>query len=233
MAGARALVFGTFAANVLVGAAGCADVLGLDAYRDAISDAGGGPAPREAGGPLPMPAPPADAEAEAEAGSTLAPDRASCAAVGGELFGFDDGADGWHALHSGGTTAQSASFATNCADSLQITTRTDDWYGVDGTAAPLPIALAGIHKIDVDVTTTTLATNQAVALQVGADFHWCQTAYSHIDAGTSTTISVDVAGLLVAATCGNTVPADKSTVRGLWVFLGGGGVYYVDNVRTE
>ena len=99
--------------------------------------------------------------------------------------------------------------------------------------------LAGVSQILLDVTTTA-GTSQSVAVQVGSDFHWCQTDFGFQNGGTSSTITVDLARLLSSTSaCEGSLPADTSALRAIWVFFndggsgnGNGGVYYLDNVRT-
>jgi len=169
-------------------------------------------------------------------GPTVLTGPVSCAPgipVPGQLYGFEDGVDGWHALHGGGTVAPSGSFATSCSASLQVTTHLDDWYGVATPAPPLPFPMTGVHKLLLDVTSTNAGTMEAIAIQFGSDDHWCQSAFTHAGPGTTTTVSVDVGALLASpAACGSP-PSDPTSMRALWVFLSGGGVFYVDNVRTE
>jgi mannan endo-1,4-beta-mannosidase len=168
--------------------------------------------------------------------------RVTIAGVPGQLYDFEDGTDTWAPASfnaAAGTTAQSPIDATTCANSLQITaTSNGGWFGPSAGAAPLPLSLAGVQRVLLDITTTTVGTSQSVAVQVGSDFHWCQTDFGFIGGGTSTTVTVDLAALLQSTSaCGGTLPADTSKLEGLWVFFNGGGsgsggVFYLDNVRT-
>ena len=113
------------------------------------------------------------------------------------------------------------------------------WFGPAYNTPPLPLSLTGVSHILMDITTTNSGTSQSVAVQVGSDFHWCQTDFGFINSGTATTVNVDLASLLVSASaCGGTLPNDTSTLQGLWVFFndggsGNGGTFYLDNVRTQ
>jgi mannan endo-1,4-beta-mannosidase len=164
--------------------------------------------------------------------------------IPGELYNFEDGTDTWTAASfnaTAGTTAQSTTDPTSCTHSLQVTVPANagGWFGPAYNTPPLPLALTGVHDILMDITTTNAGTSQAVAVQVGSDFHWCQTNFGFINSGTSTTVTVDLASLLSStAACGGTLPKDTSTLQGLWVFFndggsGSGGVFYLDNVRTQ
>lgn len=166
------------------------------------------------------------------------------AGITGELYNFEDGTDTWTAasFNSGaGTTAQSTIDATSCTHSLQVTVPANQggWFGPAYNTPPLPLSLTGVSHILMDITTTNSGTSQSVAVQVGSDFHWCQTDFGFINSGTATTVNVDLASLLVSASaCGGTLPNDTSTLQGLWVFFndggsGNGGTFYLDNVRTQ
>ncbi len=155
----------------------------------------------------------------------------------GELYSFEDGTDTWAAasFNSGaGTTAQSTQFATNCTHSLQIAGTGGGWFGPSYGVPPLPLTLAGVSQILMDITTTTAGTSQSVALQVGSDYHWCQTDFGYINPTTSTTVTVDLATLFSSTSaCQGSLPADTSVLQGIWVFFSGGGTYYLDNVRWQ
>ncbi len=155
----------------------------------------------------------------------------------GELYNFEDGADTWTAASfnaGAGTTAQSTLFATNCTHSLQITTTGGGWFGPSYGVPPLPLPLSNVHQILMDITTTSAGTSEAVALQVGKDYHWCQTSFGYIQPNTSTTITVDLGTLLTStAACLGSLPVDTTVLQGMWVYFSGGGIYYLDNLRTQ
>lgn len=164
--------------------------------------------------------------------------------IPGELYDFEDSIDTWTAASfnaGAGTTAQSTNFATNCAHSLQITVPANagGWFGPSSSAPPLPLPLTGVGQVLMDITTTNAGTSQSVAVQVGNDFHWCQTNFGFINSNTSTTVTVDLPTLFSSTTaCLGSLPADTSALRALWVFFndggsGAGGTYYLDNVRTK
>jgi mannan endo-1,4-beta-mannosidase len=162
----------------------------------------------------------------------------------GELFNFEDGTDTWAAASfnpGAGTTAQSTIDATSCTHSLQVAATTNGgWFGPRISTPPLPLSLVNVHQILMDITTTTTGTSQAVAVQVGTDFHWCQTSFGFINANTSTTVSVDLASLFSSTTaCLGSLPQDTSSLQALWVFFNTGGSamptanFYLDNIRTQ
>lgn len=158
------------------------------------------------------------------------------APAGAAIYGFEDGADSWAAASfnaGAGTTVQSTSFATEGTHSLRIdASAAGGWFG-PAPVPPLPLALAGVGHMLFDITTTTAGTSQSVALQVGSDFHWCQTDFGFINANTSTTVDVNLATLFASTTgCLGSLPADTSSAQAIWVFFNGGGTSYLDNVRT-
>jgi mannan endo-1,4-beta-mannosidase len=176
--------------------------------------------------------------------STPADIVTSVAGIPGSLYSFEDGTDSWTAASfnaAAGTTAPGTLGVTSCSQSLQVTIPPNNfgWFGPsDISTPPLPLALDGVGQILMDITTTSAGTSQSVAVQVGNDFHWCQTDSGFLNAGTSSTVTVNLASLLSSASaCGGSLPASTSTLRAIWVFFsdggsGAGGVYYLDNVRT-
>jgi mannan endo-1,4-beta-mannosidase len=154
------------------------------------------------------------------------------------LYSFEDGAQTWVAATfsaNAGTTAQSTNFPTGGAHSLEVSaTASGGWFG-PALAPPLPLSLtASIHRVLLDITTTAAGTAQSVALQVGSDFHWCQTDFGYINASTSSTVTVDLAALFASVSaCQGSLPVDTSRVQAIWVYFNGGTPSYLDNVRTE
>jgi mannan endo-1,4-beta-mannosidase len=156
--------------------------------------------------------------------------------IAGQLFNFEDGADAWMAAsyNSGaGSTAQSTTGATSCTHSLQINATGGGFFGPAYNTAPLPLSTSGIHQILLDITTTSTGTSQSVAVQFGKDYHYCNTPFSYINAGATSTITVDLKSLATAANCYGSAPADTSVIQDFFVYFSGGGTYYLDNVRTQ
>jgi mannan endo-1,4-beta-mannosidase len=157
--------------------------------------------------------------------------------IAGQLYNFEDGIDTWTAASfnaSAGSTAQSTLFPTSCTHSLQINSTGGGWFGPAQSTPPLPLSTAGVSNLIFDLTTTTAGTSQSVALQFGSDFHWCQTPFGFVNPTTSTTITVNLASLTSSTVnCLGSLPADTSSIQAIWVFFSGGGVYYIDNVRTQ
>jgi mannan endo-1,4-beta-mannosidase len=164
--------------------------------------------------------------------------------IPGQLYNFEDGTDTWTAASfnaAAGTSAQSTLDATSCTHSLQVTVPPNQggWFGPAYSTPPLPLTLTSITDILMDISTSNSGTSQSVAVQVGNDFHWCQTPFGFVSAGTSTTVTVNLTNLLTSASdCGGSLPRDTSTLQGLWIFFndggsGNGGTFYLDNVRSQ
>jgi len=167
--------------------------------------------------------------------------------IAGQLYDFEDGTETWQAASfnpDAGTTAQGNLYPTSCSHSLQITaTATRGWFGPQIAVPPLPVPLDGIHQILMDVTTTTPDTRQRVAVQVGNDFHWCQTDWGSLRASTdsepfTSTVVLELATLLNSVqACQGSLPTDSRTLRALWVAFDTGPAatadFYLDNVRTQ
>ena len=156
--------------------------------------------------------------------------------ITGELYSFEDGTDTWMAASynpGAGTIAQGTVGATSCTHSLQINATGGGFFGPAYNTTPLPLSTATVHSLLLDITTTTVGTSQSVAVQFGSDYHYCSTPFSYINAGTATTVTVNLQSLATPANCGGTAPADTSIIEGFFVYFSGGGTYYLDNVRTN
>ena len=158
--------------------------------------------------------------------------------IAGELYNFEDGVDTWAAASfnssPAGTVAQTTVDATSCTHSLQINATTNGgWFGPSYNTGPLPLSTSGITALLFDISTTNVGTSQSVAVQFGSDYHFCQTPFGYQNAGTSTTLVVNLKSLATAANCGGTAPVDTSVVQGMFVYFNGGGAFYLDNVRTQ
>jgi len=140
------------------------------------------------------------------------------------LYSFESGVEGWGpaSWDPQGTVAQSAVFQTEGASSLEVTTTGSGWFGLD---MPLSVDLSGKTNLKFDIQTTGAGTSMNVALKVGSSWTWCEGSWSWINPGTTTTVDVD----LTALPC----VADLNQTRAIFVFLNGGGVFYIDNVRAE
>ncbi len=143
---------------------------------------------------------------------------------------FETGVDGWHSINGmTATIAQTTAFHTDGSDGLSITTASgvSDWFGNNLSS---PLNLSGKTTLKVDLETTTAGTSTAIAVQSGSSYAWCQTmnwGYESAPGTITISIPLDPAQL----TCFN--PADFTSVRAVWVWISGGGTFYLDNVRAE
>ena len=153
------------------------------------------------------------------------------------LYNFSEGTDTWAAAASNadaGTTAQSTDNAANSATSLRIDATADGWFGPSDSSAQLPLSTSEVSKLIFDITTTSKETSFAVAVQVGSNYQWCQSAWDYIGSDQNKTITVDLSNLITSANaCGGSLPADSSTINGIWVYFSGGGSYYLNKVRVQ
>ncbi len=149
--------------------------------------------------------------------------------TGSELLeSFETGTDGWGPTGSAaGTVAQSTSFATDGAHSLQVNATAAGWFGV---TFPSAANLSGRPSLSIDIHTTTLGGGVGIAFQSGASYTWCQmTNWPTLSApGQSTvTLTLDQSQL----TCyGGT--ADFAQISTIYVYLSSTATYYLDNLRA-
>jgi hypothetical protein len=140
------------------------------------------------------------------------------------LYSFESSVEGWGpaSWDPHGSVAQSTAFHTDGANSLQVTTSGDGWFGVE----PVSVDLTGKNHLKFDLQTTGAGTSMSVALKIGSGWTWCQGPWGWVNAATTTTVDID----LLALPC-NT--ADLNQVHAIYVFLSGGSTFYIDNVRGE
>jgi alpha-galactosidase len=146
------------------------------------------------------------------------------------LFSFESGTDGFTIANpnDGGSAVASTVFHTEGEHGLEVfTPTTGNWYGRT-LSEPLDLTGTSMLKFDVQTTAATGTTGE-FALQVGADFTWCQGGlWAWTNPGSSRTITEKVS----AISCPAGVTLDLSQVRAVWIFLNGEDVY-VDNIRAE
>jgi alpha-galactosidase len=139
------------------------------------------------------------------------------------LFSFESGTDDFTIANpgDGGTVAQSATFHTDGAHGLAVTTPLGgNWCGARLATSML--------KVDVHAGPAAGTTGE-LAVQTGPGSSWCQgSRWAWVDTGTSRTISVTYAEL----DCPAGVTFDPGEVHAVWVFLNGGEAY-LDDVRVE
>jgi mannan endo-1,4-beta-mannosidase len=144
------------------------------------------------------------------------------------LFSFETGTEGWAVANwSGneGIVSQSADYHSDGNYSLKIDTAgvSGGWFGV--TFAP-SANLVGKTHLKLDIKTLAAGTSQNVAIQVGDSWEWCQSTWGWINAGTTTTVDIDLLNLSCSS-------PDLTKVQGMYVWFSGGGTFYMDNVRAE
>jgi hypothetical protein len=151
-----------------------------------------------------------------------------------DLFTFANGTDTWAVASSNaeaGTAVQGINEAG--APSLKIEAAADGWFGTSESLAPLPLSTDGVTKLLVNISTTSEATSQAIAVQVGSNYQWCQSSLGYIERDKTTTITVNLSRLISAKSCGGILPVDTSEIHGIWVFVNGGGSYYLNKVQVR
>lgn len=142
------------------------------------------------------------------------------------LYSFETGTEGWapgNWQSNAGTVAQSADFRTDGSYSLQVNAADGGWFGVE---IPTAIDLTGKTRFKYDLKTTNAGTSAMAALKLGDSWTWCQANGNYVGAGTTTTVDLDL------LTLGCSSP-DLSKLHGIYIWISGGGTFYIDNVRAE
>ncbi|MGI5242752.1 cellulase family glycosylhydrolase [Dactylosporangium sp. CA-139066] len=121
----------------------------------------------------------------------------------------------------------SANWQTNAGTvtGLHIDTADGGWFGV----SPLPASLdlSGRGTVKYDLTTGAAGTSTSLAVQTGDAWTWCQSTFGWVNAGTATTVSID---LTTAMSCDGAALAD---VRAYYLWFSGGGSFDIANLRAE
>lgn len=142
------------------------------------------------------------------------------------IASFETGTEGWAPASwqaNAGTVEQRAEYASDGSYSLKVTTADGGWFGVTFST---PLNLTGKTHLKFDVKTLAAGTSQNAAIQVGANWDWCQGTWGWINPDTTATTDIDLLNL------GCNSP-DLSQVRTLYIWFSGGGTFYLDNVRAE
>ncbi|HTJ37502.1 MAG TPA: cellulase family glycosylhydrolase [Dactylosporangium sp.] len=144
------------------------------------------------------------------------------------IAGFENGTDGfapgsWQA--NAGTVAQTADFHTQGGSGLRVTAADGGWFGI--APLPAPLDLHELGTVQYDLRTGSAGTSTSLAVQTGDAWTWCQSSFGWVDAGTSTTVSID---LTTAMSCDG---AALSDVRVVYLWVSGGGTFDIDNLRAE
>jgi mannan endo-1,4-beta-mannosidase len=140
------------------------------------------------------------------------------------LFSFETSTEGWAGASweaDPGTTTQSSFFHTDGSYGLQVNSN-NAWFTV--LLYP-PLDFTGRTKLKYDLKNIGPATSTSVAIQVGDGWTWCQSVWGSVNAGTETTMEIDLNNL------GCTNP-DFSKVQAINIWFSTG-VYYIDAVRVE
>ncbi len=145
------------------------------------------------------------------------------------LASFEDGTEGWAPGNwqpTAGTVEQSSDFASEGTHSLRFNAVDGGWLGVTFAA---PVNLTGKTRIKADIKTLGAGTSQAVSLQIGPSFEWCQGNFTFVNANSTATTDVDLIG---AFSCDiSTKPMND--IRGMYIFFSGNGTFYLDNVAIR
>ena len=144
------------------------------------------------------------------------------------LYSFETGTEGWASASwqtGAGSTSQSADYASDGAYSLKVDTQgqSGGWFGA---ALPATADLTGKVRLKYDLKTTGAGTSINAALQLSDSWEWCQGSWGWSDAGTTSTVEIDLNNL----GCGS---PNLSKLNGLYIWVSGGGAFYIDNVRAE
>ncbi|MET7401807.1 cellulase family glycosylhydrolase [Dactylosporangium sp. NPDC005572] len=144
------------------------------------------------------------------------------------LATFETGLDGWAPASwqsNAGTLAQTADFHPQGDFGLRVTTADGGWFGAAGL--PERADLSGRSALRYELRTGAAGTSYSIAVQTGDTYTWCQSTWGYVNAGTTTTVDVDLA---TAMSCDATALAD---VRAVYVWFDGNAAYDVDHLRGE
>ncbi|MDP9794134.1 alpha-galactosidase [Catenuloplanes nepalensis] len=145
------------------------------------------------------------------------------------LFSFEDGTDEWTIANAdgGGSVASTSLFHTDGGQALLARAPVNgNWFG---RTLSEPLDLGDGQVLKVDLRTTGAGSSGEIAVQVGDDLSWCQGGqWTWTGAGGSRTIT----RALDEISCPAGVTLDRDRVRGVWVFLNGGGDVYLDALRV-
>ena len=142
------------------------------------------------------------------------------------LASFETGAEGWASANwqsNAGTVEQSADYASEGSHSLKVTTADGGWFGLNFS---VPVNLTGKTHLKYEIKTLAAGSSLNAAIQIGANWEWCQGLWGWSNPGTTTTVDIDLLNLSCAS-------PDLSQVNSIYIWFSGGGVFYLDNVRAE
>jgi mannan endo-1,4-beta-mannosidase len=143
------------------------------------------------------------------------------------IASFESGTEGWAPASwqtNAGAVAQTADFHTLGSYGLHVDGADGGWFGV--TLAE-PLDLSGRSAIRYDLRTGPDAgTSASIAVQYGDSYTWCQSNFSWVPQGQSTTVTAD---LLTGMSCD---PPALTQVHVIYIFFGSGS-FDIDNIRAE
>jgi mannan endo-1,4-beta-mannosidase len=142
------------------------------------------------------------------------------------LASFETGTEGWASANwqsNAGTVEQSADYASEGVHSLKVTTADGGWFGLNFS---VPVNLTGKTHLKYEIKTLGAGTSLNAAIQIGANWEWCQGTWGWSNPNTITTVDIDLLNISCAS-------PDLSQVNSIYIWFSGGGVFYLDNVRAE
>ena len=142
------------------------------------------------------------------------------------LASFETGTEGWASANwqsNAGTVEQSADYASDGSHSLKVTTADGGWFGLNFS---VPMNLTGKTHLKYEIKTLGAGTSLNAAIQIGANWEWCQGLWGWSNPNTTTTVDIDLLNISCAS-------PDLSQVNSIYIWFSGGGVFYLDNVRAE
>lgn len=158
---------------------------------------------------------------------TVKPDPTAAALIAS----YESGTDGWAAgswQADAGTVSQSTAHATHGSHSLEVATAGADggWFGLN---LPASLDLTGKAVLKYDLHAEGAGTSLNAAIQVTSTFEWCQGPWGFLNQDGSTMYEID---LINGTSCAD-LTSKLGDIRAVWVWISGGGTYYLDNVRAE
>jgi alpha-galactosidase len=146
------------------------------------------------------------------------------------LFSFESGTDGFTIANAGGggSVEPVTAFHTDGDHGLLVHTPVNgNWFGLN---LATPLDLTGTSMLKFDMKAAGTGSVGEFAIQVGPDFSWCQGGqWTWTNPNSSRTVTRGFNQI----SCPAGVTLDRSQIRGVWVFLNGGGDVSIDNIRAE
>jgi mannan endo-1,4-beta-mannosidase len=147
------------------------------------------------------------------------------------LASFEEDTEGWRSVNNLPITFdRTTEYATAGAYSLRVdaTASAGDWVGRTFTPA---LDLSGKTMLKYDLRTNGHGTNMVAVLQVGSSFEWCQWPFGLWRDGGAPPATVEL-DIINGSSCPD-LSSKLGQVQAVWIWVDGGGVYDIDNVRVE